>query len=258
MSIEERIQLEKVTEEEIFWLTEIAKNAYMLEEDPRPSAPRGIDSIKQHTKFIDYWDYYKIGLGEYTAGGIMVAKRGEEHCELISIFIDPEYQQQGFGTEALRKVLEIYPAKIWTLGAYYNDDTCMEFFKSNGFNVVGVTFNEKLEKINWMERELGPFSPLKIGELEEGQGNVFVEGRITEKADARAVRGRRPGQSLSVADAGFEDESGRIVLTLWNEQIRLIQEGDRCRIENGYVGAYRGVKQLSGGKSGHVIKLNDR
>ena len=159
-------------------------------------------------------------------------------------------------TEALRKSLKIYPAKKWTLAVYSNDDACLEFFNSNQFNVVGVTFDEKLERISWMERKLGPFTTPNIGDLEEGQGNVFVEGRITEKADARAVRGRRPGQSLSVADAGFEDESGRIVLTLWNEQIKLLQEGDRCRIENGYVGSYRGVKQLSGGKSGHVIKLD--
>ena len=256
MSIEDRVYLEKVTEEDIFWLIEIAKNSYMLEEDAKPSAPRGIDSIKRHTKFIDYWDYYKIGLDEYIAGGIMIATRGEDHCELISIYVDPEYQRQGVGTEALRKSLKIYPAKLWTLGVYSNDDACLEFFNSNQFNVIGVTFDEKLERISWMERKLGPFTPPNIGDLEEGQGNVFVEGRITEKADARAVRGRRPGQSLSVADAGFEDESGRIVLTLWNEQIKLLQEGDRCRIENGYVGSYRGVKQLSGGKSGHVIKLD--
>ena len=92
-----------------------------------------------------------------------------------------------------------------------------------------------------MDRELEAFTPPKIVELGEGQGNVFVEGTITEKAYARAVRGRRPGQSLSVAEAGFEDESGRIVLTLWNEQIKLVKEGDRCRVENGYVGSFRGV-----------------
>jgi ribosomal protein S18 acetylase RimI-like enzyme len=255
MSSEDRVHLERVTEEDIFWLTEIAKNAYRIEREPKPGTPRGIDSIKQHTKFIDYWDYYKIGLVDYTAGAMMVAPRGEEHCELKSIYIDPEYQRQGIGTAAIGKAMDVYPASIWTLGVYPEDEAGMEFFKANNFTVSGYILNVSLSRINWMDRMLKPFTPLKIVELEEGKGNVFVEGRITEKSDARAVRGRIPGQSLSVASAGLEDETGRIVLTLWNKQIRLVQEGDWCRVENGYVGSYRGVKQLSSGKSGHIIKL---
>ena len=87
-------------------------------------------------------------------------------------------------------------------------------------------------------------------------GNVTVEGTIAEKSDARMVRSRRRyGETLSVADAGFEDESGRLVLTLWNEQIKIVHVGDKLRVENGYVGSYRGIKQLSVGKAGRIIHL---
>jgi ribosomal protein S18 acetylase RimI-like enzyme len=255
MGLDQRVQLEKVSEEDILWLTEVAKNAYDLEGAPKLGAPRGIIRIKQHTKFIDYWDYYKIRFDNFTAGGIMVAPRGDEHCELISIYIDPEYQRKAIGTTTVQKSMEMYSAKIWTLGVYPEDEVSIEFFKSNNFIVVGHMFDESLRTINWMERKLKDFSGSKISELKEGQGEVFVEGRITEKAYARGVRGRIPGQSLSVANAGFEDETGRIILTLWNEQIKLLQEGEWCRVENGYIRSYRGVKQLSSGKSGRLIKL---
>jgi ssDNA-binding replication factor A large subunit len=85
--------------------------------------------------------------------------------------------------------------------------------------------------------------------------NVHVEGFVQEKAAARAVRGRRPGETLSVTEVGLVDETGRVVLTLWNSQIKLVQVGDRLRVENGYVGGYRGITQLSAGKTGRIVKL---
>jgi replication factor A1 len=58
-----------------------------------------------------------------------------------------------------------------------------------------------------------------------------------------------------VANAGFGDDSGRIVLVLWNEQIKKVKVGDRVRIENGYVSSYRGIKQLNVGRGGRLIHL---
>ena len=89
-----------------------------------------------------------------------------------------------------------------------------------------------------------------------GRGNVTVEGEILEKTQARMVRSRRRRwETLSVADAGFGDDTGRIVLTLWNEQIRIVSVGDHIRVENGYVGSFRDVKQLSTGKAGKIIHI---
>lgn len=56
-----------------------------------------------------------------------------------------------------------------------------------------------------------------------------------------------------VANAVIKDETGEVKLTLWNEQIDNVQEGQKISIENGWVKEYREELQVSTGKFG---KLN--
>ena len=101
-----------------------------------------------------------------------------------------------------------------------------------------------------------PFKMMVLADLKDGFNQVVAEGTITEKGFARQVRGKwGKGPSL-VANATLEDESGSIVLVLWNEQIRSVSEGDRVRIENGYVGSYRGIRQLNIGHRGKLVILD--
>ncbi|PVX23040.1 MAG: hypothetical protein CW716_13080 [Candidatus Bathyarchaeum sp.] len=58
-----------------------------------------------------------------------------------------------------------------------------------------------------------------------------------------------------VADATIEDETGKITLTLWNDQIAQVSVGDRIRIENGYIKSFRDVLQLNSGKYGTLTVL---
>ena len=95
-----------------------------------------------------------------------------------------------------------------------------------------------------------------IEQLQDGMKNVDVVGKVLEKGHARLVRSRRRyGETLSVANVAIGDKSGRVVLVLWNEQIRQVKEGDRVRVENGYVSSYRGIIQLNVGRAGRRIIL---
>jgi len=95
---------------------------------------------------------------------------------------------------------------------------------------------------------------LKVGELRDGMRNVTVEGEVIEKSEPRQVRSRR-GEPLTVSNAAIEDETGRTVLVLWNEQIGWVKEGDRIRVENGYTSSYMKVIQLNVGRMGRLILL---
>ena len=56
-----------------------------------------------------------------------------------------------------------------------------------------------------------------------------------------------------VANATAKDETGEIKLTLWNEDIDRVSPGSKITIENGWVGEFRGEKQLGAGKFGKLI-----
>jgi replication factor A1 len=48
----------------------------------------------------------------------------------------------------------------------------------------------------------------------------------------------------------MSDETGTIKLTLWNDQIEMVNVNDIIRIENGYITSFRGEIQLNVGKFG--------
>lgn len=96
---------------------------------------------------------------------------------------------------------------------------------------------------------------MKINELKDGMRKVNVEADVVEKSDAREVRSRYTNETYRVADATIEDETGKITLTLWNEQVEQVNVGDRVRIENGYIKSFRDILQLNSGKYGSLTVL---
>lgn len=91
---------------------------------------------------------------------------------------------------------------------------------------------------------------MTISELQPGQGNVTIEGEITEVQQPRTFE--KFGKSGRVANATLKDDTGEIKLSLWNEQIDLVKPGSKIRITNGYVSEWKGELQLTTGKFGKL------
>jgi len=91
---------------------------------------------------------------------------------------------------------------------------------------------------------------LKIKELRDGMKRVSIQAKVTEKSDPREVTSRFKDQTYKVSTALIADETGTIKLTLWNDQIDLVNVGDIVRVENGYITSFRGEIQLNAGKFG--------
>lgn len=96
----------------------------------------------------------------------------------------------------------------------------------------------------------------KISELRANQGNVNVEGNVIEKGELRSFT--KFGKELKLANAILEDDSGKIKLTLWNDDAVRIKEGDMVKISNGYVSEFQGEKQLTSGKFGKIEKFGEK
>lgn len=77
---------------------------------------------------------------------------------------------------------------------------------------------------------------------------------IDSISEPRTVNLKTGGQA-QVADAILKDETGQIKLTLWDAQIKMVKQGSKVRIENGYISTFRGENSLNVGKYGKLEVL---
>jgi|SRR3989344_1547234 len=94
----------------------------------------------------------------------------------------------------------------------------------------------------------------KISEIKPRQGKIEVEGKIISKEEPRAFQ--RFGQAGRVCNAELEDDSGKIKLTLWNDEVDTVNVDDKVKITNGYCNEFQGEKQLTAGRFGKLEVLN--
>jgi GNAT superfamily N-acetyltransferase len=77
--------------------------------------PPGYDSVEDALKKIARHHYYKIVSEQRIIGGIVVFDRGEGHCHLDLIYVDPSHHGRGIGTKAIRFIEQAHRATRWTL-----------------------------------------------------------------------------------------------------------------------------------------------
>ena len=77
--------------------------------------------------------------------------------------------------------------------------------------------------------------------------------KIVSKDDVRDVR----DGTLKVCDCMAEDDSGRVTVTLWNEDIEKYNEGDTIKITKGWANEYQGKVSVSSGKFGSIEKVEE-
>jgi hypothetical protein len=93
-----------------------------------------------------------------------------------------------------------------------------------------------------------------IRDLRAGMSHVSLKAKVLEVTQPKRVV-TRYGNLASLAKALIADETGKIKLCLWNEQIDSVAAGDTVQIENARTSAFRGEKQLSLGKKGTLNNI---
>jgi len=92
---------------------------------------------------------------------------------------------------------------------------------------------------------------MKIGELKPKE-NVDLIFKVLEKNEERMTRsGNR------VAEALVGDDTGVVVMTLWENDIDKIEEGKTYNLKNGYVTLFRGSMRLTIGRSGSIEEADE-
>ncbi|MBU0615764.1 MAG: hypothetical protein KJ601_06740 [Nanoarchaeota archaeon] len=98
---------------------------------------------------------------------------------------------------------------------------------------------------------------MQVKDLQARQGKVEIVLEIAEKGEVREFE--KFGKKGKVCSCKAKDDTGNIILSLWNEQVDKIKVGDKVKVTNGYVGEWQGEKQLSTGKFGtlEVLEAED-
>jgi len=90
-------------------------------------------------------------------------------------------------------------------------------------------------------------------EAKQMRSGINVQGKIVDKGEVRTVT-TKFGET-KVCDAYLEDDSGRIKLTLWAEDIEKVKDGDMVSIEGGYTTTFREVIQLNKGRKDGKLEV---
>jgi replication factor A1 len=91
---------------------------------------------------------------------------------------------------------------------------------------------------------------MTVEELDPESDDVEITGTIKELPTPRAVS-TRYGQK-KIVTAVFEDDTGEIDLTLWEEEIEAIEEGAEVHITGAYVREWADDIQLNIGRDGNI------
>jgi replication factor A1 len=98
---------------------------------------------------------------------------------------------------------------------------------------------------------------VKIGELTPQSRAVNVLAKTVSKSEIRSIAAGRDGEAHRVCDALIGDETGCVYLTLWDDNIEKVKEGDVINVKNGYVNLFRGNIRLNIGRYG-TLEISDQ
>jgi GNAT superfamily N-acetyltransferase len=119
-----------------------AEDRKRLRELPNPPVgPPDIMDVKQTQEWIRSPEcvYYKILLGNYIVGGVIVAADAEKYPmeNFWRIFVEPVYQDRGIGQEAMRQIYRLRPnVKRWRLGTPEFHAKNRHFYERMGFTYL--------------------------------------------------------------------------------------------------------------------------
>lgn len=94
----------------------------------------------------------------------------------------------------------------------------------------------------------------KVKDLSPSSKQANLIAKVVNKGEKRSIDSKFGG-SRDLSEAVVGDETGTVILTLWDGQIDQVGEGDVLQVNNGYVSLVRGHMRLNVGKYGSFEKV---
>jgi replication factor A1 len=97
---------------------------------------------------------------------------------------------------------------------------------------------------------------MKVESLKPSFRNVNLVVKIVNIGSSRSLFSRRSRRQHTLADAFVGDETGSVVMTLWDDQIGKFKAGDVVEMKDGYTSLYKGSLRLNVGRTGSIEKVD--
>jgi replication factor A1 len=98
---------------------------------------------------------------------------------------------------------------------------------------------------------------IKVGDLNSYSRRVYTVVKVMSKTEAREVTSRRDMSTHRVAEALVGDETGSVYLTLWDDVLDAVEEGQVLNIKDAYINLFRGSMRLNLGRYGSYEVLDE-
>lgn len=94
----------------------------------------------------------------------------------------------------------------------------------------------------------------KAADVKPGMRSLDLDLEVLEKEEPRSFSTDKGEGRVSTAVCA--DKSGKIKVSLWNDEIEKVEVGDRIKIENGYSRLFKDEVHVSAGRYGE-LKIPD-
>jgi GNAT superfamily N-acetyltransferase len=131
------IRFERAVQADAEALTQIQIRAFAEDLIQYGIGPEGYNAVAWQQREIEHNAYWKMLAGDQLIGGMVVYEKGKGECYLCRIFVDPEFQQQGVGSQALAFLEATYSAQRWTVDTAAWSYRNQHFYEQNGYQQIG-------------------------------------------------------------------------------------------------------------------------
>ena len=129
-------------------------------------------------------------------------------------------------------------------------------FPVNLETITSADVRDSIKEIPIPEKKIGESSKnMNIDQLRFSMKGVNVLAKIIEIPPTREVT-TRWGSRASVSNVKIADETGSIRLSLWNEQITMVNLGDEIEIKNCSAARFANEPQLRLSRKGTISVIN--
>jgi hypothetical protein len=192
-------------------------------------------NIIEHLAFLSV--KYRVFLADLFGSLVSARETGESSCGKLMV----EYR----GTFSGQAVFLITKASKVVVQFRVEED-----FLSRK-NIAFERWMDTDKVRNQIAKQNQSTASVRVEDLRHGMKKVDIEVQMVEMLKPVLVH-TRYGNSVLLANTWVADESGKVKLCLWGDQVNSVRVGDTLQLKNASVLAYRGELQLRLGKSGEL------